>query len=153
MNTMERGAVKRDERSGAIVLFDGMCNLCNGAVRFIIARDKQRYFRFASLQSACGQRLLQSCEVDKRLLDTIVLVQCNRLYTKSTAALQIVRHLNPPWRLFSVLFIIPKPLRDALYDWIAFNRYRWFGQRDVCLVPTLDIQARFVNEPPHEPQD
>jgi len=145
--------VKRDERSGAIVLFDGMCNLCNGAVRFIIARDKQRYFRFASLQSACGQRLLQSDEVDKRRLDTIVLVQCNRVYTKSTAALQIVRHLNLPWRLFSVLFIIPKPLRDALYDWIAFNRYRWFGQRDVCLVPTLDIQARFVNEPPDEPWD
>ena len=125
----------------AIVLFDGVCNLCNGAVQFILARDPGGRFQFASLQSDAARRIL-SGQVPA---ETIVLAEPRRVYTKSTAALRIARGLRFPWPLLSVFLLIPRPLRDLVYHWVARNRYRWFGKRDACLLPKPEFKNRFVD--------
>ena len=132
-----------DGRS-AIVLFDGVCNLCNGAVNFIIDRDPNGYFRFGALQSAAARPILETHGLDASALDSIVLVENGRAYRKSTAALRIARHLTGAWPLLYVLRAVPRPVRDFVYDWIAANRYRWFGKRDQCRIPTPELQARFL---------
>ncbi|MCC7063838.1 MAG: thiol-disulfide oxidoreductase DCC family protein [Planctomycetes bacterium] len=129
-----------------VVLFDGDCNLCNGAVQFVLRRDPRAVFHFASLQSAVGRQLLASVGANATLPDSIVLVQDGALALKSTAALRIARGLRWPWPLFAVFFVVPRPLRDLLYDWIARNRYRWFGKRESCLVPTPALRARFLDQ-------
>lgn len=123
-----------------VVLFDGVCNLCNGAVRFIIARDPQARFRFASLQSDVGRCLLK----DDGLPETIVLLEEGKMYSKSTAALRIARGLRFPWPLLYAFMIVPRPLRDLVYDWVARHRYRWFGKLDTCLLPTPALRNRFL---------
>lgn len=128
------------------MLFDGDCNLCNGAVQFVLRRDPRAVFHFASLQSAVGRQLLASVGAKATLPDSIVLVQDGALALKSTAALRIARGLRWPWPLFAVFFVVPRPLRDLLYDWIARNRYRWFGKRESCLVPTPALRARFLDQ-------
>ena len=132
-----------------VILFDGVCNLCNTVVDFIISRDRWRQFRFASLQSAAGQELAGRCEWRPGLhgegLGTIVLVESGRCYTRSTAALRIARGLRFPWPMAYLLIIIPVGWRDALYDLIARNRYRWFGQRQQCRVPTEEERALFLD--------
>ena len=125
-----------------VVLFDGVCNLCNGSVVFIIRRDPRGVFRFAPLQSPAAASLLG--ERAGTLPDSLVLVENGRLYTRSDAVLRIVRRLRQPWPLASALVELPAPLRDWLYAWVARNRYRWFGKRDVCMVPTPELQARFL---------
>jgi predicted DCC family thiol-disulfide oxidoreductase YuxK len=129
------------------VLFDGECNLCNGAVQFILRRDQRAVFQFASLQSAAGRQLLVAADAPALLPDSLVLVQNGVLALKSTAALRIARGLRWPWPLFAVFFVVPRPLRDILYDWIARNRYRWFGKREACMVPTPALRARFLDAP------
>lgn len=128
------------------MLFDGDCNLCNGAVQFVLRRDPRAVFHFASLQSAAGRELLASVGAPATLPDSLVLVQDGVLALKSTAALRIARGLRWPWPLFAVFFVVPRPLRDLLYDWIARNRYRWFGKRESCLVPTPALRARFLDQ-------
>jgi predicted DCC family thiol-disulfide oxidoreductase YuxK len=123
-----------------VVLFDGVCNLCNGAVRFILARDPAGRFRFASLQSEAARRLLR----DDGRAETIVLLEAGKTYTKSTAALRIARGLRFPWPLLYALVAVPRPLRDLVYDWVARHRYRWFGKRETCLLPTPEVRGRFV---------
>ena len=123
-----------------IVLFDGVCNLCNGAVRFILARDPEGHFRFASLQSETARRLLK----DDAPAETIVLIEAGKTYTKSTAALRIARGLRFPWPLLYALVAIPRPLRDLVYDWVARHRYAWFGKRETCPVPTPEVRWRFM---------
>lgn len=133
------------EGDGPIILFDGMCNLCTGSVRFVIERDSLKQFRFASLQSPVAEKLLGPQERDRDRLESMVLVTGGRLYRKSTAALLTVKRLDGLWPLLSVFIVIPRPLRDAVYDWIGNRRYRWFGKRDVCWRPTADLAERFLD--------
>lgn len=136
----------RGETAGkGVVLFDGVCNLCNGAVNFIITRDPQARFRFAALQSPVGAALL----ADHGLAvhgepDTLYLVEGGLLYARSTAALRIARRLRGAWPLLALLLVVPRPVRDAVYSWVARHRYRWFGRADTCRVPTPELKARFL---------
>lgn len=131
--------------SPPLILFDGDCNLCNGAVQFVLRRDRAARFRFASLQSAVGRQVLADLGVLGRLPDSIVLVHAGRVRTKSAAALAIARGLRWPWPLTSIAWLVPWPLRDLVYDWIARNRHRWFGRREQCWVPTPALRARFLD--------
>ena len=144
-------SVSRDRPSSkhAVVLFDGVCNLCNGAVNFIIDRDPDAYFRFAPLQSDVAQRLLTETDAADATLDTIVLVEDGTAYVRSTAALRIARRLSGPWPLLYAFLVVPRPLRDAVYDWIAEHRYRWFGRREECRLPTPDLKDRFLEYEAH----
>ena len=126
-----------------ILLFDGECNLCNGTVQFIIERDPDAHFRFASLQSQAGERLLDERKVENDL-DTVVLVDGDRVYERSAAALKTFHHLGGLWRLLGVFWVIPRPIRDWLYAQIARRRYSLFGRRDSCMIPTGDRKQRFL---------
>lgn len=127
-----------------VVLFDGVCNLCNGSVRFVIERDPHRHFQFAPLQSETATTLIGGLANPLAMPDSIVLVDDGRLYVRSTAALRIARRLRFPWPLLWVFMAVPRPLRDWVYDVIARHRYGWFGKRDTCMVPTKEIRDRFL---------
>jgi len=129
----------------AIVLFDGVCNLCRGSVRFVLSRDPRRRFRFASLQSASARALLARHGLSPDALSSIVLLEGGRAYTRSAALLRIVRRLRPPWPLLYVAVLVPRPLRDALYDFVAGRRLRWFGRRDACSLPDPAARERFLD--------
>lgn len=129
-----------------MILFDGVCNLCNGFVRFVIARDPGARFAFASLQSAAAAALLNGRLAPGPQPDSVLLLQGNHLYTESDAALRVARGLAFPWNLAYAFVIVPRPLRDVIYRWVARNRYRWFGRRDVCMVPTPDLRVRFLDD-------
>lgn len=137
-----------------MILFDGECNLCHGAVQFVLRRDPRARFRFASLQSAAGRAAIAAAAPAARLPDSIVLLRGGRLDTKSAAALAVARGLRFPWPLLSVFWLVPYPLRDLVYDWIARHRYRWFGRRERCWVPEPALRGRFLDaaaQPPAEP--
>lgn len=127
-----------------VVLIDGVCHLCQGLVRFIVPRDPAGHFLFASLQSETGTKLLQGGGMEPGKLDTVVLIQKGQYYTESAAALRIARGLRFPWPLACAFILIPRPLRDALYRYVARNRYRWFGRDEQCLLPTPEIRRRFL---------
>lgn len=128
-----------------IILFDGVCNLCNGSVTFILEREKEPVFQFASIQSQAGKELLQWCGLPREYSQAIVLIDQERIYLGSTAALKIGQTLKFPWSILSTAgFIIPKPIRDWVYNQIALNRYQWFGKREVCMIPTEKLKARFL---------
>lgn len=119
----------------ALVLFDGVCNLCNGAVRFISANDSEGRFAFASLQSPQARELLGDRPADPDEPDSIVLLDCGRRYELSDAVLHIALGLRAPWPLAFAAILIPRRIRDDLYRWVARNRYAWFGRADVCALP------------------
>jgi predicted DCC family thiol-disulfide oxidoreductase YuxK len=126
------------------VLFDGVCNLCNGTIRFIIERDPHARFQFAPLQSPAADRLI-GAHVDRASLpDSVVLLDDGRIHVRSAAALRIARQLRFPWPLAWIFILVPRPIRDWVYDVIARHRYRWFGKRDECMVPTPDLRNRFL---------
>ena len=127
-----------------VVLFDGVCNLCNGSVRFVIERDPHKHFQFAPLQSETATTLIGRTADPLAMPDSIVLVDDGRLYVRSTAALRIARRLRFPWPLLWLFMAVPRPLRDWVYDVIARHRYGWFGRRDTCMVPTKEIRDRFL---------
>ena len=127
-----------------VILFDGVCNLCNGLVQLIIKHDQKAVFSFAALQSSFGQSVLLENNMPIKELDTLLLVEQGNIYTKSTAALKICRRLRGWWRMLYILVMIPRPVRDILYDVIARNRYKWFGQKDECMLPTPDLKSRFI---------
>ena len=129
------------EERGPIILFDGVCNLCTGSVRFVIARDKRKQFRFASLQSPVAEKLLGR----RDQLESMVLVVAGKTYRKSTAALLIARRLDGLWPLLAVFLVIPRFLRDAVYDWIGTRRYRMFGKRELCWTPQPELADRFLD--------
>ncbi len=129
-----------------VILFDGVCNLCNGFVQFVITRDPHERFAFASLQSHAAAKLLKGRYQVVDVPESIVLVDGDRLYTQSTAALRVARGLRFPWNLAYAFVIVPKPIRDVVYGWVARNRYQWFGKRDVCMVPTPELRARFLTD-------
>lgn len=128
-----------------ILLFDGVCNLCNGAVQFIIKRDPKAKFYFAALQSDTGQQLLRDFQLTDEYLTTLVLVEDGKVYLRSSAVLRIARNLNGLWPLAYVFMVIPRPIRDAVYNWVGSNRYRWFGKEESCMIPTPDLKSRFLN--------
>ena len=127
-----------------IVLFDGVCNFCNDTVRFLIPRDRTGRLRFAALQSETGREIRRRFGLDPDALETMVVVEGDRCFVKSAAALRIVRRLRGAWPLLAALWIVPRPLRDWAYDRFAERRYRWFGRRDDCLVPTPELRERFL---------
>ncbi len=127
-----------------IVLFDGVCNLCNGSVQFLLRRDRRRRFRFAALQSAAGQALLEEYGLPTQILPTIVVLEGGQARVRSDAALHLARRLPWPWPALAVFRILPRPLRDALYDFVARHRYRWFGRTESCMLPTPDVADRFL---------
>jgi predicted DCC family thiol-disulfide oxidoreductase YuxK len=128
-----------------LVLFDGECNLCNGAVQFLLRRDVRARLHFASLQSRAAQDALAAAPPRGPLPDSIAFVHRGRVRVKSGAALAIARQLPFPWPLLAVFWLVPYPLRDFVYDFIARRRYRWFGRRDQCWVPTPALRARFLD--------
>jgi predicted DCC family thiol-disulfide oxidoreductase YuxK len=128
----------------SIILFDGVCNLCNGAVNFVIKRDPRNVFKFTPLQEKQGVLLLKKHAIDAQKLDSIVLVENKKVYTKSSAALRIARKLSGLWPLFFVLLIIPSFIRDGVYDFIAKNRYKWFGKKEQCMIPTPGLREKFL---------
>ncbi|MEP0368327.1 MAG: thiol-disulfide oxidoreductase DCC family protein [Cyclobacteriaceae bacterium] len=128
-----------------IVLFDGVCNLCNFFVNFIIDHDRKNQFLFGSLQSKEGKRILHKYSHHTDQLKTVVFIDEGVMYMRSTAALRVLKKLGMPWSMFFALIIIPRGFRDRIYDWISTNRYRWFGKRDACRVPTPELQQRFLD--------
>ncbi|WP_068786962.1 thiol-disulfide oxidoreductase DCC family protein [Paenibacillus phocaensis] len=137
---------KPDPRNEHVILFDGVCHLCQGAVKFIIKRDPVGRFRFASLQSQAGSRLLQTAGSQEESLDSVVLIEQGHYYTRSAAALRIARGLRYPWPLLYAFILVPRGLRDAVYRYVAKHRYRWFGKDETCLVPTRELKERFLEE-------
>ncbi|MCG6971345.1 MAG: DUF393 domain-containing protein [Gammaproteobacteria bacterium] len=146
------------------ILFDGVCNFCHASVQFVIKRDSKQIFRFGSLQSDAGKRLLQEHGLhDNRLqgndsqendLSSVILLQRQKVFTKSSAALTIAKYLDWPWPLLYGFIIVPTLLRDAVYDFIGNRRYRWFGKRDECWIPPQPVQHRFIDneKQPDKPQ-
>jgi predicted DCC family thiol-disulfide oxidoreductase YuxK len=130
--------------SGPILLFDGVCNLCNGMVQWVIAHDPNGRFRFASLQSEAGRALLAQHGLPLGAMDTVVLVDGDAHWTKSDAALETARRIGGAWSLAAAVKLVPRALRDTLYDWVARNRYARFGKSDECWVPTPELRARFL---------
>ena len=129
----------------SIILFDGLCNLCNSSVQFILKHEKNQNFLFASLQSdACAKILLQ-LNYKNNDLNSLVLIEGNKIYKKSTAALRIIKELKPMWHWFYVLIIVPKFIRDSVYDLIAKNRYEWFGKLNSCELGMHTNKDRFIN--------
>jgi len=133
------------EAGRPVILFDGVCNLCTGSVRFVIERDARKQFRFASLQSPVAEKLLGAQGRDGDRLESVVLVVGERTYRKSTAALLIARRLDGLWPVLAVFLLVPRPLRDAVYGWIGKRRYRLFGKRDACWRPQPELAERFLD--------
>ncbi|HFA49889.1 MAG TPA: thiol-disulfide oxidoreductase DCC family protein [Bacteroidetes bacterium] len=128
-----------------VILFDGVCNFCNDTINSIIKLDKKNVFKFAPLQSEMGQRMLEAYNRSTEDFNSVVLICDGNLYTKSDAALQTFKHLGGPWRYLRIFSVVPRPVRNAVYDFIAKNRYKWFGKKEQCMVPTPDIKARFLD--------
>jgi predicted DCC family thiol-disulfide oxidoreductase YuxK len=126
-----------------VVIFDGVCNLCTQSVKFILKHESEPRFQFSPLQSPAGSRILAEHGFSAANVATFVLVSEGKVYTRSAAALRIARHLRGAWPLLRFFGIVPRPLRDMLYDYIARNRYSWFGKTESCLVPTPELRARF----------
>jgi predicted DCC family thiol-disulfide oxidoreductase YuxK len=126
-----------------IIMFDGVCNLCNNIVQFVIKRDKAGYFQFASQQSPQGIAMMEKYQIDSNT-DSFILIEHDRSYMKSTAALKVSKNLDGMWKVFYLGMVIPRPIRDAMYDYIARNRYKWFGKRDSCMLPGTEMKKRFL---------
>jgi predicted DCC family thiol-disulfide oxidoreductase YuxK len=138
-----------DERAtsdiGKIILFDGVCDLCNGFVQFVIDRDPHGRFKFGALQSPEAEDLLKDVDLDPADLDTVVYIRGDRIYTRSGAALRILGDLGGIWSFFALKLVIPPPVRDLVYRLIAKRRYSLFGKKDQCMVPTPELKARFIH--------
>jgi predicted DCC family thiol-disulfide oxidoreductase YuxK len=133
------------EQENSIILFDGICNLCNGSVQFVLKHDKQKLFRFASLQSVAGQALLKEHNLPETSFNSFVLIKNGKPFLKSTAALMVAKELSGIIKILYIFIIIPAFIRNAVYNVIAKNRYKWFGKQESCLMPTPDLQSRFLN--------
>ena len=128
----------KDDR---IIFFDGICILCNRAVDFLVRRDRKKKFRFASLQSEYSRNFLSQYRPDLLNLDSLALYDAGKIYVKSAAVLKIAKHLGLPWSFAAIFYCIPGPLRDWLYDYIARNRYKWFGKRESCRLPDGELRG------------
>jgi predicted DCC family thiol-disulfide oxidoreductase YuxK len=128
-----------------IILFDGVCNLCSSSVQFVIRHDPQHHFRFASLQSNFGQQILEQFNLSTSDLSSFILLENGKIYTRSTGALKVAKQLNKGWSLLYAFIIVPAFIRDAVYQFIAKNRYKWFGKKTACWVPSKELQALFID--------
>lgn len=127
-----------------IVLFDGVCNLCNHSVDFIIKKDKKARFKIAALQDEKSKEMLKKFQINHQELESVILVQDGKVFMKSRAALEISRNLDWPWPVLYPLVLVPHQLRDPIYDWVARNRYRWFGKKETCRLPSPEEKSRFL---------
>ena len=132
-----------DERH--VVIFDGVCNLCAHGVSFILAHERDHLIQFAAAQSAPGRELLVRLGFDPQNLTTVVFIKGGVAYVRSDAAIEVAQHLRLPWRMCRVLRFVPRRFRDAIYDLVALSRYRWFGMRESCIVPTPELRSRFID--------
>lgn len=128
-----------------VILFDGICNFCNNSVNFVIRRDKKRLFRYAPLQSDTGKQLQQQFGFDPADLRSFLLVYHGQVYSKTTAAIKVMQLLGGGWQVLGVLLVFPKFLRDPVYDFIAANRYRWFGKKEACMIPSPEVRSLFLS--------
>jgi len=136
--------VNRIRKDHPIILFDGVCNLCSGIVLFTIRKDPQGIFKYAPLQSEVGQSLLKQFNLPMDDYHSFILIEGNRYYRKSTAALRVARRINGLWSILYASIVVPRLIRDFIYDIVVKNRYRWFGKKEECLIPTPDIKSRFL---------
>ena len=128
-----------------LILFDGVCNLCDASVQYVIKHDKNDRFRYAALQSEVGQQILKKYNIDRSKMDSILLYTPDKGITyKSTAALQIASQLGFPRNLMSVFLIVPAVIRNWVYDYIAKNRYKWYGKKEECMIPTPELKSKFL---------
>ncbi|MCP1311628.1 thiol-disulfide oxidoreductase DCC family protein [Paenibacillus tyrfis] len=128
-----------------LVFYDGVCGFCQRVVQFIIPRDRSAVFRFVAIQSETGSRLLRRHGLDPAELNTFVLLEQGQVYTRSTAGLRVLRRLDGAWPLLYACIVVPRPLRDLVYRWIAANRYRFFGKSDSCMLPPPEVRERFLD--------
>ncbi len=128
----------------SVILFDGVCNLCNTSVNFVLKRDKKDKFLVGALQGAEGKKLLERFNANPKYLDSIVLIEDGKIFFRSTAALRIARKLPGLWPMLYGLIALPPFIRDGIYDWIGKNRYRWYGKKETCRLPTPEEKAKFI---------
>ena len=128
----------------SIILFDGVCNFCNSAVNFTLKRNSKADIFFAPLQSEAGQKLLAQFHLPIDSLESFVFIENDKPYNRSTAVLKVCRHLRGLWPLCYGFIIVPKFIRDGIYNWIAKNRYKWFGKKETCMIPTPEVKTRFL---------
>ena len=129
----------------SVIFFDGLCNLCNGAVQFIIERDTNNVYHFASLQSDFAKNELSKFDIDTAQMNSFILLENGKIYQRSTAALRVSKKLRGLWPLLYIFIIIPPFIRDGFYDYIAKNRYKWFGKKESCWVPTPELKSKFLD--------
>lgn len=129
----------------SLILFDGVCNLCNSSVNFIIKHDPKELFLFASLQSDAAKEILLQLNEEKIKMDSILLIEEGEIFEKSSAALRISKKLNKGFKLLYIFIVLPKPIRNFVYDYIAKNRYKWYGKKDSCMIPTPELKQRFID--------
>jgi predicted DCC family thiol-disulfide oxidoreductase YuxK len=128
-----------------VILFDGVCNYCNSMVNFIIRHDKKKIFRFTPLQSEAGQKILSQFNLPQKKFDSFMLVENNKIYQRSDAALRLYNLLPWTWKWTQLFWIVPGFIRNGVYNIIAKNRYKWFGKKNACMVPAPDVRERFLN--------
>jgi predicted DCC family thiol-disulfide oxidoreductase YuxK len=128
-----------------IVYFDGVCNLCEGTVQFLLKKNKKKNLLFASLQSDPGQKMLRQFELPLNNFNSFVFVENGKLYQRSTGALRVTRHLQGLWPMLYAFIIVPPFIRNAVYDYVARNRYKWYGKKNECWLPTPEIKKRFLD--------
>lgn len=131
--------------SEPLVLFDGVCNFCNYWVNFAIKRDKHKQLKFTPLQGNTAKQLLPKYHLEPASLSSVVFIDAGKAYTQSSAAIRICKYLHGGWKLFYALMVIPKFIRDFLYNVIARNRYKWFGEKQSCMIPSADLKERFLD--------
>ena len=128
-----------------IILFDGVCNLCNTSVLFVIKHDKKNQFLFSSLQSKTGEFYLQKFNLSQNKFNSFLLIESDKIYLKSSAALRVLKHVGNGWKILYAFIIVPKFIRDGVYNIISKNRYKWFGKKDACWIPTPALQSKFLD--------
>ncbi|MBH5317719.1 thiol-disulfide oxidoreductase DCC family protein [Paenibacillus sp. GSMTC-2017] len=136
---------ERSNENLLVALIDGHCHMCQTITRFLVKHDHKGKFRFAALQSTAGKQLLAQGSLKDKTFDSFVLYDNGKYWIKSSAALRVAQRLGGWWALLYVFIIVPPPIRNIVYDWVARNRYRWFGKSDVCLMPTKAVMARFLD--------
>jgi predicted DCC family thiol-disulfide oxidoreductase YuxK len=128
-----------------VILFDGLCNFCNGAVNFVIKRDTKAVIQFAPLQSGKGRLFLRQFNLPPFDMKSFIFIEDGKMYMQSTAVLRVCRHLKGLWPLLYGFIIVPKFIRDGIYNWMAKNRYKWFGMREQCMIPSPEVRSRFIS--------
>ena len=134
--------MKNNER---IILFDGVCNLCNSSVQFVIKRDREAKFKYASLQSVSGQALLKKFNLPLEQFDSFIYINGDQVFQRSAGALNVLKDLGGFWKLLYGFIIVPSFIRDFVYNYIAKNRYKFFGKRESCMIPTPELKKRFLD--------